>query len=133
MPTRCTATTAAERPCRAWAVRETDPPRCTAHRDRDRRQKEAAAQEAAAKQAALLAQIDDLDARIARLGEYIDGRRKELDVGDLCRLLDLHSKMLGRVTRMRRAQNDLDGNQSVLMDATHEVLDGISDKVGVPL
>ena len=28
---RCTALTAAGRPCQAWAVRGTDPPRCAAH------------------------------------------------------------------------------------------------------
>ena len=31
MATRCSATTASGHPCRAWAVRETKPPRCSAH------------------------------------------------------------------------------------------------------
>ena len=31
---RCEATTAAGRPCRAWAVRDTEPPRCSAHAGR---------------------------------------------------------------------------------------------------
>jgi hypothetical protein len=76
------------------------------------------------------AQIDDLDARIARLGAYIDAHRDEWAVGDLVRLLDLHSKMLERVTRVRRAKNDLDGKRSVLMAATHNVLDKIAAETG---
>jgi hypothetical protein len=32
--TRCTAITAEGRPCRAWAMKGTEPPRCAAHRDR---------------------------------------------------------------------------------------------------
>ena len=33
--TRCTATNANGRPCRAWAVRDTDPPLCSAHAGRN--------------------------------------------------------------------------------------------------
>ena len=32
-PRRCTASTVKGRPCRAWAKRGTDPPRCAAHRE----------------------------------------------------------------------------------------------------
>jgi hypothetical protein len=30
-PTRCTATTASGKPCKAWAIRDSDPPRCAPH------------------------------------------------------------------------------------------------------
>lgn len=126
MPTRCTATTAAGRPCRAWAVRGTDPPRCTAHRDRE------AAQEAAGPPAALVAQIDDLDVRIARLGQYIDAHREEWDVGELCRLLDLHSTMMGRATRMRQALRHLGSEEGgALLCALHDALDDIAAREGI--
>ena len=122
MPTRCTATTAAGRTCRAWAVRGTDPPRCAAHRDRA---------EGASVTEELAAQIDDLDARIARLGDYVDAHREELDLNDLCRLLDLYSKMLSRVTRMRQVQVGLEGEQSLLMEATRAVLEEIVNAKGI--
>jgi len=69
------------------------------------------------------AQIADLDARIARLGAYIDARHDECAVADLCRLLDLHSMMLGRVTRMRQVQHALHGAQTRMMVFVYRVLD----------
>lgn len=36
MKRKCTATTIAGRPCQAWAIRESDPPRCPAHAGPDR-------------------------------------------------------------------------------------------------
>ena len=71
----------------------------------------------------LSAQIGDLDARIARLGAYIDARYEAWAVGDLCRLLDLHSKMLGRATQMRRVQHALYGQASRFMAWVYDVID----------
>lgn len=130
MGIRCTATTAAGRACRAWAVRGSDPPRCRAHgggtKDEGRGTDDWVSDELSADE--LAAQIEDLDARIERLGAYIDAHRAELAVGDLVRLLDLHSRMLGRVTQMRQAQNALHGEQSALMEAVREVIKVITDK-----
>jgi hypothetical protein len=146
MPTRCTATTAAGRACRAWAVRGSDPPRCRVHREGTKDEGRTTDGALSADELAtddlstgdlstddLSAQIDDLDARIARLGAYVDARREELEVGDLVRLLDLHSRMLERVTRMRQVQNALEGKKSVLVEAIHRVLDKLSEREGVPL
>jgi hypothetical protein len=71
------------------------------------------------------AQIDDLDARIARLGAYIDARHDACAVADLCRLLDLHSTMLSRVTRMRQVQDALYGGQTRMMILLYSVLDDV--------
>jgi hypothetical protein len=128
MPTRCTATTAAGRPCRAWAVRGSDPPRCAAHRAAP----EAAVERetAAPGQSSLAAQIADLDRRIARLGAYMDACQAELNVDDLVRLNDLYSKMMGRVTRMRQALDRLGpgegAEQSALAKALHWALDELA-------
>ena len=132
MSTRCTATTAAGRACRAWAVRGSDPPRCRAHAGKGTKDDgrgtdgSLSADELSADE--LAAQIEDLDGRIERLGAYIDAHRAELAVGDLVRLLDLHSRMLGRVTQMRQAQNALHGEHSALMEAVREVLKVVTDK-----
>jgi hypothetical protein len=129
-PTHCTATTAAGQTCRAWAVRGTDPPRCAAHGGR--RQEGAAETKSPPDLAGLIEQIDDLDERIARLGAYVDAHRAELKVDDLCRLLDLQSKMMGRVTRMRQALTHLDragrNKQSAFAEALHKVLDGLAQE-----
>jgi len=116
MSERCTATTAAGRRCRAWAVHGSDPPRCSTHGGRRERA-------AADKLAALLEQTTDLDARIAGLGNYIDAKWEDLNVRELCLLLDLYSKMLGRVTRMRRARQALGGANRELGEALLQVLD----------
>ena len=133
MPTRCTAHTAAGRPCRAWAVRGSDPPRCAAHRTKTgdgAAPPEAAARAVAPGVDALATQIADLDRRIARLGAYMDARQAELNVDDLVRLNDLHSKMMGRVTRMRQALEHLGpgegAEQSALAKALHWALDELA-------
>lgn len=36
MPNQCTSTTKSGRPCRAWAIRDSDPPRCSIHSGRTR-------------------------------------------------------------------------------------------------
>jgi len=79
------------------------------------------------------AQIADLDARIARLGAYIDARHDECAVADLCRLLDLHSMMLSRVTRMRQVQHALHGAQTRMMVFVYEVLEIIFKEHKLPL
>ena len=72
-------------------------------------------------------QIDDLDRRIARLGAYIDNNAADLDPLDLVRLLDLHSKMIGRVTRVRRARQSMEGDQNSALTAS---IGRALDKIG---
>ena len=33
-PTKCTATTAKDKPCKSWAIKDSDPPRCASHAGR---------------------------------------------------------------------------------------------------
>jgi hypothetical protein len=148
--TRCTATTAAQQPCRAWAVQGSDPPLCAAHGGRGKRPgapngnanavTHGAYAHLPARQAAgesgggIESQIDDLDRRIARLGQYIDEHAADLDPVDLVRLLDLHSKMIGRVTRVRQAQQTLTGDQNAALTAAmNRALDRIGKELKIDL
>jgi hypothetical protein len=147
--TRCTATTAKGQPCKARAVRNTDPPRCPAHGGAARPPGPPAGGEKAEKQGAHArradarapdqapgteGQIADLDRRIQRLGEYIDDHADELDARTLGALLELHSKMIGRVTRVRRMRKDLTGDKdTALASAMNHALDRIGKEYNVEL
>ena len=82
----------------------------------------------------LAAQIADLDRRIARLGDHIDACQADLETLGLVRLLDLHSKMMGRVTRMRQALDQMRGDdKGGLAQAIQEALDEIGQEWGIDL
>jgi hypothetical protein len=99
-----------------------------------RQQEELERQLGPERQQGLAEQIDELDARIKRLGEYLDAHGDEFDVDDLCQLLDLYSTMMTRVTRMRQAQSHLTAEvKGVLMEAFHWALDELSRQKGIPL
>jgi hypothetical protein len=142
--TRCTATTAKGQPCKAWAVQGTVPPRCAAHSGAarppgapagNRNARTHGAYSAAEDQApGTESHIADLDRRIQRLGEYIDDHTNELDARTLATLLELHSKMIGRVTRVRRIRKDLTGDRdTALASAINHALDRIGKEYNVEL
>jgi hypothetical protein len=140
--TRCTATTAKGLPCKGWAVEGTDPPRCSSHGGSRSRPGAPEGNANAAKHGAYAAahptsigeQIDDLDQRIARLGKYIDDHADQLAPRDYLALLDLHSKMIGRVTRVRKARQQMGGGvDQALTCAISEALDAISEEWGIEL
>lgn len=157
---RCTATTARGQPCKRWAVRGSDPPRCAAHGGAAREGDAAPAAERSgpppperpgvppAPKAppgledlpglgappGLEAQIEDLDRRIADLGAYIDQRQAELDPGDLIRLLNLHSTMVGRVSRVRAIWQQMTGGDDMeVTRAIDQARDAVSRELGVEL
>ena len=142
MKTRCGANTAAGRPCRAWAVRGTDPPRCASHggaRGRPGAPKgngNAVTHGAYEKDdlaGGIAVHVQDLDRRIAKLGAYIDEREEEPGF-ELAGHLDLLSKMMGRVTRMRQVQARMGGSASQnLRKAVGLVLDEMGCALGVDL
>jgi hypothetical protein len=78
--------------------------------------------------------IEELDRRIVGLGCYIDEHTADLTPGDLVRLLDLHSKMMGRVTRMRQIRKSLEGGDDGRLNAaTNQALDTLSQEWSVEL
>lgn len=137
MGTRCTATTTKGRPCKGWAVRGTDPPRCAPHggtvrphgMPEDRGDADKAGGPNKTEE-----HIADLDRRIARLRDYIDEQTPDLAPGDLTRLLDTYSKLIERVTRVRGARQQMEGSShSPLTDAIHRALDRIGKEWGIQL
>lgn len=137
---RCTATTAKGQPCQAWSVQGTKV--CAAHGGSPNRPgapphntnaQSHGAYSQAPKPVTINDQIADLDQRISRLGTYID-QQEQLAIEDLCKLLDLLSKLMGRVTRMRQARNRMDEDaQSELFDAINDALDEIATERGITL
>ena len=145
MPTRCTAATARGTPCRAWAVQGTTPPRCAAHGGAAKGGAPAGNQNArkhgvydaipmARGPATLTQRVDDLDHRIAELSDYIDEHKLDLDVDEYVRLLELYSRMIGRLGRVRRLAQQLEGGDESELDvAIREALDELSAEWGVEL
>jgi hypothetical protein len=79
-------------------------------------------------------QIEDLDRRIQELGAYIDQQRDDLGTGDWLKLLDLHSTLIGRVTRVRQTRQRLGGGDGTALSAAiHKALDAISKQWGIEL
>lgn len=188
-PTRCTATTTRGQPCKRWAVRGSDPPRCAAHGGAARKGDAApgsgrrGTDDAQARPdplrrgspgvgdgrsgpppegpeappvpkappgltvlpgleappvpeapTGLEAQIEDLDRRIADLGAYIDEHQAELDPVDLVRLLNLHSTMVGRVSRVRAIRQQMTGGDGTAVDrAMDRARDDVAKDWGVEL
>lgn len=147
-PTRCTATTTRGQPCKRWAVRGSDPPRCAAHGGAGREGDGRAGPPPEGPEAlpglaalpgleappGLEAQIEDLDRRIADLGAYIDEHQAELDPVDLVRLLNLHSTMVGRVSRVRAIRRQMTGGDDTELNrAMDRARDDVSKDLGVEL
>jgi hypothetical protein len=115
MKTRCTAHTKAGRPCRAWAVAGSRPPRCAAHR---------AAPGASAPPTldGLLADLDDLFAAPV-VGAPIDPRPFE----GHARLLEIYVPLVGRLLRACRDRDRRGpGPAQELERAIDHVLDELS-------
>lgn len=123
-PTRCTAVCADGLPCRAWAVRGTDPPRCAPHgggrapvgaprsNQNARTHGFYARREPPLEGWTIDAVIADLYSRHAGLSRYVDRLLADGDgdASEFARLLALHGKSasrLGRLLRDRQAQRQL--------------------------
>ena len=136
MPTRCTATTRAGAPCKAWAVRGSTPPRCTAHGGTrgpadapgEGQRGDLDAEARAYAQPALFetapargtgpggrerepvsldARIADLNARIEELSAYIDAVGPTLSRSAWLQLLDVHSRLNARLGRLMRDRDQV--------------------------
>jgi hypothetical protein len=134
MATRCTATNRDGTPCKAWAVRDTDPPRCSSHGGLDH----AALTHGAGDLATLDAVIADLAAKYAHLSTYIDANDDTLSPALLARFLALHGQTASRLGRLVRDRQALraaqglgpDGDLAAAIDAA---LDELGDELGVAL
>jgi hypothetical protein len=159
-PIRCTATTAAGRPCRAWAVRGSDPPRCSAHRGGQRPVGAPAGNTNALKHGAyasppdtglshdseagsaadLAARIADLNRRADQLAAYLDrltigdGTEGTTTVQDYAKLVALQGQLCSRIGRLMRDLQQLQpDDQDFLQECINEALDQASVILGVQL
>jgi hypothetical protein len=137
---RCGVIHPSGQPCRAWAMRGSDPPRCGAHSGGAARagNKNAWKPGAHARTGAHPVQIHDigdvvadLQRKMARLSELIDGCE---DPEALIKLMSLHAQVASRLGRLERDKRALDGKAADgLLDAIGKALDEISTELGIKL
>ena len=141
-PLRCTATTKAGIPCRAWAVKGTQPPRCAAHGGGRRpagapRGNQTAREHGAYFDADLLS-IEDVLADLAIkqrwLSDYIETHIGEISTRELISLLKLHGQNASRLGRLLRDKRALSGEAADgIAGAIAQALDELSTELGVEL
>ena len=149
---RCTQLTKAGKYCRAWALRDSDPPTCAMHSGRVTGQgapegnRNAVTHGFYAAGSPCRVDLDDLEhppingviqdlvARQEQLSAIIDTHIDDLSIQDLARLFAIHGQnasRLGRLLRDRQAlSGDGDDRFEQFMDA---VLDGLSEELGIEL
>ena len=145
MAQRCTATTAKKMPCKAWAVRGSDPPLCGAHGGGLGRPGAPAGNENALIHGAYASVVPggDLDKRIAelnrtiaRLWDHIDAQFEALMTdGTLQGLLDAYGRLVSRVGRLERDRQVVTGGAGTdVLDADLDVvLAVVSEILGLDL
>jgi hypothetical protein len=140
---RCSAPKANGQPCRAWAVRGTNPPVCAAHGGSRGKigapegNQNAVSHGAYAKGDELPPddldkRIEDLAQRIERVGAFIDGS-EDLGADQFIRLHQLHASMTSRLGRLKQQQLSVGGGGDEIGQAIRRVLDRLSEEWGVEL
>lgn len=146
----CGATKADGSPCRAWAMRGSDPPLCAVHAGRtgvaekhgfySRRGKGSMGQEGGEPGSRrdlthIEAVVADLAERQAQLTEYLAALMdRGADVEEVARLFALHGQNASRLGRLLRDQRALSGESADdLLDAIGKALDEISAELGIEL
>jgi len=132
---RCEATRKDGQPCRAWAVRGSDPPRCAAHRGRAAPQVGRRARpggEVAGQ--SLDPTIAELARRLDQVCAYIDEHMAELDHSAYARLAALQGTLSARLGQLMRERRELAGGvDEELIRAIYGALDELSAEWGVEL
>lgn len=143
----CSATKPDGRPCRAWAVRDSTPPRCAAHGGGQRPVGAPPGNTNAQTHGLytdpdhVLESIDDvitdLAAKQLLLSAYIDhalAGDDSVHVQDLARLLALHGQNASRLGRLLRDKRALSGDAADgIAGAIAQALDELSTELGVEL
>ena len=140
MKTHCPATNKDGTPCRAFAVRGSDPPLCSSHGGGRAPVGAPAGNQNARTHGfyvdviaplpdpehvpdSIADVIHDLAVKQARLSKIINGRLNTSDIDVLARLLELHAQTASRLGRLLRDERALSG----------EAADGISAAIGQAL
>jgi hypothetical protein len=153
---RCSAIKADGEPCRAWAIRGSDPPLCAAHAGRTGappRNRLAEKHGFYSRRGAgstgpggadpgsrpdlthIEAVVADLAERQAQLTEYLAALMdRGADVEEVARLFALHGQNASRLGRLLRDQRALSGESADdLLDAIGKALDEIGEELGIEL
>ena len=134
MPTQCTATTLKGTPCKAWAIPDSDPPRCAAHSTSRSESLDPQCVSSPHPLTSIQAIIDDLAAKQARLSTYIDEHAAELEAHDLKALLSLHAMTASRLGKLLRDRRALSGEAADgISDAFGKALDELATELGIDL
>ena len=142
---RCTAVCLDGTPCRAWAVRGSEPPRCTAHggvrMPADSRvggrEKTAGvdAEPEVAEDCTIEAVIAELYQQQRQLDDYLRGVwDSEMDVRELAHLLRVHGQNAYRLGRLLRDRRALSGEAADgIAGAMAMALDELGNELGIDL
>lgn len=154
MSKRCTAYKKDGTRCRAWAVKGTNPPLCSAHGGGSapvgapKGNQNAVTHGFYANTDPVSIEADlpkdipdnirtvihDLAVKQARLSRYINGHLASLDTATLARLLQLHAQTASRLGRLLRDQRALSGDAADgISDAIAKALDELGNEWGVDL
>lgn len=128
---RCSATTRAGNPCRAWAVPGSDPPACVAHATGDRKPVKHGFYSPDPTDVTVDQAIAGLVHKLQCLDEVIE---EVYDAEQLARLITLYGQGSSRLARMLRDRRALSGDAATgVVDAIAAALDELSTLWGVEL
>lgn len=143
MAQRCTAKKKDGTPCKAWAVRGSDPPLCGAHGGGAALPGAPAGNKNAEKHGAysstpggaLSEQIAELNRKTKKISDYIDNHFDELiGKGELKGLVDVWGRLVSRVGRLERDRQAVTGGDVDALDADFdEALAIVSEILGLDL
>ena len=144
MGQRCTASKQDGTPCKAWAIPNTDPPRCSAHHHDSHVGAPPGNSNALTHGAYqspqpgsdppdLHAIINDLNRRLSQLSAYIDANLDLMDPNTYVRLSALQGQLAGRVSRLLKDAAAIAGQADELSNAINDALDDLSRQWGVEL
>jgi hypothetical protein len=144
MSQRCSAKRRDGQPCNAWAVKDSDPPRCAAHGGTDARIGAPPGNTNAlthgfyaapdAPPATIEEVIQDLAHKQQFLSEYITRNLEKISIEQLARLIKIHGQNASRLGRLLRDQRALSGEAADgISGAIAQALDELSTELGVPL
>lgn len=132
-------------PCRAWAVRGSEPPRCAAHRvdggpavgappGNANRVTHGAYARPASPPATIDDVIADLADKQARLTAYLEAQLAGGgDVSEVVKVFQLHGQNASRLGRLLRDQAALSAAGAGSLEDLERALDELSDELGVQL
>lgn len=146
MATICTATKADGTPCKAWAIADTDPPRCAAHGGATGKPGAPKGNQNAVKHGFYAGYtapgvtiddvLDDLAAKQRALSDYITARLEdpETDVANIAHLFALHAQTASRLGRLLRDRRAITGDAADgIAGAIGQALDELGSILGADL